>query len=203
MPKLYDSKFSGNAWKVRILLSRLAIPYERITLDLAKGEAKEPGFAAKSRFQRVPALELDDGRCIVESCAMMLYLAEGSDLLPADPVARADVVSWLFFEQADLTKPLAIPRFFHLRGIAGEMAARIAALQEQGYPALDKLEAWIAPREWLSEGRCTLADLGVYPYVALAHEGGYDMSRYPGIGAWLKRVEAEPGWAPLIEEGAR
>lgn len=203
MLKLHDSKFSGNAWKVRILLNRLEAPYERITLDLAKGEAKIPDFAAKSRFRRVPVLELEDGRCIVESGAMMLYLAEGSALLPADPAARADVISWLFFEQADLTRPLALPRFFHLRGIADQMAARIAVLQEQGYPALDKLEAWIAPREWLAEGRCTLADLGVYPYVAMAHQGGYDMNRYPGIGAWLKRVEAEPGWVPLVEEDAR
>lgn len=202
MLKLHDSRLSGNAWKARLLLRRLGVPFERVSLDLAAGAAKTPAFSAKSRFQRIPVLELEDGRTIVESGAILLYLAEGSDLLPDDAVARAEVTGWLFFEQADLLKPLAIPRFFHLRGVEGDMAGRIAAWREQGYPALDRLEAWIASRDWLAEGRCTLADLAVYPYVALAHEGGYDMSRYPGIAAWLKRVEAEPGWEPLVPEAA-
>lgn len=202
MFRLYDSRFSGNAWKLRVLMNELDIPFERVTLDLAKGEAKSDEFSAKSRFQRIPVLELDDGRCLVESGAIMLFLAEGSPLLPDDPVERAEVTSWLFFEQADLVKPLALPRFFHLRGMEAEMADKIAEMQQGGYAALDKLEAWIAPRQWLANDRFSLADLGVFAYVALAGEGGYDMSRYPGIAAWLGRLRERPGWRPLIEEGA-
>ena len=202
MYRLYDSRFSGNAWKLRILMRELGIPYERVSLDLAKGEAKSPEFSKISRFQRVPVLELEDGTHLIESGAIMLFLAEGSDLLPDDPVKRAEVTSWLFFEQADLVKPLARPRFYRLRGIADQMQAKIAELQEEGYVALGRLEAWIANRTWLANDTFSIADLGAFPYVALAHEGGYEMDRFPGIQAWLKRIEARPGYEPLVPEGA-
>ncbi len=126
MLRLYDSRLSGNAWKVRILLTQLGIPFERVTLDLAKGETADPAFRAKSRFARVPVLEFEDGRTIVESAAIMLFLAEGSALLPDDRYLRAEVTSWLTFEQADLLRALALPRFYHMRGIADQMASRIA-----------------------------------------------------------------------------
>jgi glutathione S-transferase len=200
MLRLYDSRLSGNAWKVRILLRQLGIPFERVTLDLAKGDAKEPAFRHKSRFARVPVLELEDGRTLVESSAILLYLAEGSSLLPADPYLRSEVTSWLFFEQADLLRALALPRFFRLRGIADQMAAKIADFHETGYAGLEKLSAWLGQRTWLVADRYTLADLGVFPYVAMAPEGGYDLGRYPRINDWLSRVRAQRGWVPLIEE---
>lgn len=200
MVRLYDSRLSGNAWKVRILLKQLGIPFERVSLDLAKGEAKEAGFRAKSRFARVPVLELGDGRTLVESGAIMLYLAHGSELLPDDPYLRSEVTSWLFFEQADLVRALGYPRFYRLRGIAEQMASKIAFFQEIGYQALEKLDAWLTTHDWLVDGRYTLADLGVFPYVSMASEGGYEMTRFAATEAWLARVKARPGWVPLIEE---
>ena len=200
MLRLYDSRLSGNSWKVRILLTQLGVPFERVTLDLAKGAAAEPAFRAKSRFARVPVLELEDGRVIVESAAIMLYLAEGSQYLPGDPYLRAEVTSWLFFEQADLLRALSLPRFYHMRGIADQMAARIADFREGAYLALAKLEDWLATHEWLVDNRYTIADIGVFGYVAMAPQGGYDMARFPSIGAWLARVKAQPGWVPLVEE---
>ena len=113
---------------------------------------------------------------------------------------RAEVASWLFFEQADLMRPLALPRFYQLIGKAAEMDRRIAEFQEFGYPALGKLEQWLSEREWLVGGRYTIADLGVFPYVEMAPQGGYDMGRFPAIAAWLARVKAKPGWVPLVEE---
>jgi glutathione S-transferase len=200
MLRLYDSRLSGNAWKVRILLTQLGIPFERVTLNLAKGEAAEPAFRAKSRFARVPVLELDDGRTIVESAAIMLYLAQGSPYLPDDPYLRAEVISWLFFEQADLLRALALPRFYHMRGIADQMSNRIADFQEGAYSALGKLSDWLATHDWLVDNCYTIADIGMFGYVSLAPEGGYDMQRFPTIAAWLARVKAQPGWVPLVEE---
>jgi glutathione S-transferase len=200
MLRLYDSRLSGNAWKVRILLTQLAIPFERVTLNLAKGAAAEPTFRAKSRFARVPVLELEDGRTIVESAAIMLYLAQGSPYLPDDPYLRAEVMSWLFFEQADLLRALALPRFYRMRGIADQMSGRIADFQEGAYSALGKLSDWLATHNWLVDNRYTIADIGMFGYVALAPEGGYDMQRFPSIDAWLVRVKAQPGWVPLVEE---
>lgn len=202
MYRLYDSRLSGNAWKLRILMRELGIPFERVSLDLAKGEAKSAEFSRISRFQRIPVLEIGDGVHLIESGAIMLFLAQGSPLLPDDPVERADATSWLFFEQADLVKPLALPRFFYLRGMVEQMRDKIAELQEAGYGALGRLESWIAPRTWLANDAFSVADLGAYPYVALAHVGGYEMDRFPGIQAWLKRIEERPAWEPLVPETA-
>ena len=201
MLRLYDSRLSGNAWKVRILLTQLGIPFERVTLDLARGAAAEPAFRAKSRFARVPVLELEDGRTLVESAAILLYLAEGTALLPDDRYLRAEVTSWLTFEQADLLRALALPRFYNMRGIADQMKSRIADFQEGAYLALAKLDDWLATHDWLVDNRYTVADIGMFGYVAMAPQGGYDMARFPPIGAWLARVKAQPGWVPLLEEG--
>jgi glutathione S-transferase len=200
MLRLYDSRLSGNAWKVRILLTQLGLPFERVTLDLAKGEAADPTFRAKSRFARVPMLELEDGRTIVESAAIMLYLAEGTRFLPDDRYLRAEVTSWLTFEQADLLRPLALPRFYRMRGIADRMAGRIADFQEHAYSALAKVDAWLSNHDWLVDSRYTIADIGMFGYVSMATEGGYDMDRFPAIAKWLARVKTQPGWVPLVEE---
>jgi glutathione S-transferase len=200
MLHLYDSRLSGNAWKVRILLTQLGLPFERVTLDLAKGATSDPAFRAKSRFARVPVLELEDGRTIVESAAIMLYLAEGTSFLPGDRFLRAEVTSWLTFEQADLLRALALPRVYRLRGVADEMAGRIADFQEAAYPALGKVDAWLATHGWLVDERYTIADIGMFGYVSMAHQGGYEMQRFPAIDAWLARVRAQPGWVPLVEE---
>ncbi|MEI9923466.1 MAG: glutathione S-transferase family protein [Bradyrhizobium sp.] len=200
MLRLYDSRLSGNSWKVRILLTQLGIPFERVTLDLAKGAASEPAFRAKSRFARVPVLELEDGRTIVESVAIMMYLAEGTPLLPDDRYLRAEVTSWLTFEQADLLRALALPRFFRMRGIADQMAGRIADFQEGAYVALAKLEDWLARHEWLVDNRYTIADIGMFGYVSMAPQGGYDMARFPSIGSWITRFQSQPGWVPLVQE---
>jgi glutathione S-transferase len=198
--RLFDSKLSGNSWKVRILLRQLGLPFERVTLDLAKGATADPVFRSRSRFARVPVLELEDGRTVVESGAILLYLAEGSPFLPDGRYFRAEVGSWLFFEQADLLRPLGLPRFYHLIGKAAEMERRIGEFHEVGYAALAKLEQGLSGRDWLVGARYSIADLGVFPYVEMAPLGGYDMGRFPAIAAWLGRVKAVSDWVPLVEE---
>ena len=200
MLRLYDTRLSGNAWKVRILLRQLGLPFERVTLDLAKGEQNDPAFKAKSRFARVPMLELDDGQTIVESAAILLYLAQSTPFLPDDPLLRADVTSWLFFEQGDLQRALALPRFWAMRSLTQEKAQQIAELREGAYPALQKADNWLATREWLAADRYTIADIGLFAYVSMAPEGGYDLSRFPATARWIDRVKSQPGWVPIIEE---
>ena len=145
-------------------------------------------------------LELEDGRTIVESAAIMLYLAEGSRLLPDNRYLRAEVTSWPTFEQADLLRALALPRFYHMRGIADQMKNRIADFQEGAYVALAKVDDWLATHDWLVDNRYTIADIGMFGYVSMAGEGGYEMEKFPAIRAWLARVKAQPGWVPLVEE---
>lgn len=200
MLRLYDTRLSGNAWKVRILLTQLGIPFERVTLDLAKGDTADPAFRAKSRFARVPVLELEDGRTLVESSAIMLYLAEGTPFLPDDKFLRAEVTAWLTFEQADLLRALAMPRIWNLRGLADQKASQIADFQEGAYPALAKADAWLKSRDWLVDNRYSIADIGLFGYVSMATQGGYEMERFPAVNAWLARVKGQPGWVPLVEE---
>lgn len=199
MLRLYDSRLSGNSWKVRILLNQLQLPYERITLDLEKGDTNSAEFQKISRFARVPVLELADGRTIVESGAILQYLAAGTPFFPDDQYLRAEVTSWMFFEQADLQRALALPRVYHLRGLADRMSQQIERFHADGYNGLEKLERGLQGRRWLVDERYTIADLGVFAYVALASQGGYDMTRFPAILLWLARVKQQEGWIELIQ----
>ncbi|WP_218189775.1 glutathione S-transferase family protein [Pseudomonas sp. KK4] len=199
--RLYDSRMSGNSWKVRILLNQLGQPYERITLDLAKGEQLTPEFQQLNRFCRVPVLQLDDGRTVVESGAILMHLAQGSRYLPDDPWLRSQVIGWLSFEQGDLQKPLALCRVYHLKGIADQMAAQIEQFHKEAYPALEKLEQWLAGHTWLVGDHYTVADLGLFAYVSLASQGGLQMQRFTAIEQWLTRVKSQPGWVELLPAG--
>ncbi|WP_438754927.1 glutathione S-transferase family protein [Pararhizobium sp. O133] len=199
MLRLYDSRFSGNSWKIRILLNQLQRPFERLTLDLSAGEAKTESFIDLSRFARIPVLQLPDGRTIVESAAILLYLAEGTDYLFDDPYLSSQVAGWLFFEQGDLQKSIALARVYHLQGIADKMARRIDGLHADGYVGLEKLDRWLQKSEWLAGDRYTVADLAVFAYVSLAHEGNYQMERFQSIDRWLESVRSQPGWLGLFE----
>lgn len=201
MLRLYDSRLSGNSWKVRILLSQLGLPFERITLDLAKGETHDPAFRRISRFARIPVLQLENGQTIVESAAILLYLAQGTPYLPDDPQVRAEVTSWLFFEQADLQKAIATPRVWHLHGLAAERQREIRWFHAEGYPALEKLDQWLLGRTWLVGERYTIADTAIFAYVSLAPQGGYDMARFVSIREWIERVRNQPAWVELVPDG--
>ncbi|MBO9198207.1 glutathione S-transferase family protein [Rhizobium sp. 16-449-1b] len=199
MLKLYDSRFSGNSWKIRILLNQLQKPFERHTLDLESGETKTDEFYELNRFSRIPVLQLEDGRTIVESAAILLYLAEGSPLLPNDPYMRSQVIGWMFFEQGDIQRSIPLARVYHIRGIADKMSQQIERLHADGYLGLEKLDRWLAANEWLVGEGYTLADLALFPYVSLAHEGKFDMARFPHINAWLERVRSQPGLLGIFD----
>jgi glutathione S-transferase len=200
MLRLYDSRLSGNSWKVRILLSQLGLPFERVTLDIGKRDTQGATFRKISRFARVPVLQLEDGRTIVESAAILLYLAQGTPYRPDDPHVRAEVTSWLFFEQADLQKAIAIPRVWHLHGLASSKAQEIQRFHTEGYPALEKLDHWLLGRTWLVGESYTIADTAVFAYVSLAAQGGYDMERFAAIREWIARVKSQPAWVELVPD---
>jgi glutathione S-transferase len=200
MLRLYDSRYSGNSWKIRILLNQLKLPFERRTLDLESGETKTDAFFALNRFSRVPVLQLEDGRTVVESAAILLYLSEGTEYQYDDPYLRSQVIGWMFFEQGDLQRFLAMARVYHIRGLADKMSQQIERLHADGYLGLEKLERWLVTHEWLVGDRYSVADLAVFTYVSLAHQGKYEMDRFPAIAAWLARVKAQPGWIDIFEQ---
>ena len=192
MLKLYEHPASGNCMKARILLRHLDIPYESVVLDIFEGEATEPEHLARNPSGEVPTLELENGQFVAQSAAVLLYLADGTPYLPADPVERAHVYQWLFFEQNGIEPGIATTRYWKWRGRDKEKpeayADRIARAEDE----LDVLETWLYERDFLAAGRYTVADIANYVYTHVAHEV-VDMSGRPAIAAWIARVESQPG----------
>jgi glutathione S-transferase len=147
---------------------------------------------------RVPTLVLDDGRALAESGAILWYLGEGTRFVPEDAYERAQVLQWMFFEQYDHEPAIAVVRFWlAYSGRAEEFADRVPARQKAGYRALGALERHLDGRDYLVGPGLTLADIALYAYTHVAHEGGFDLGEYPAIRAWLDRVAAEPGHVPI------
>jgi glutathione S-transferase len=192
--RLYDSAESGNCYKVRLLLSRLGIPFERVELSVVDRSDREEriGRAANPAL-RVPTIRLDDGRHLAESNAILWYLAEGTDLVPGDPYERAQVLQWMFFEQYDHEPNLAVARYWlHILGGPPE-GQSLEAKQEGARGALLAMETHLADRSFLVGERFTIADVALYAYTHVADEGGVSLEPYPAVRAWLARVAAQPG----------
>ena len=196
--KLYDNMDSGNAYKVRLALAHLGIPFDRVEIDTDNGETRTAEYLGKNPNGKVPALELDGGEVLCESDAILFYLAEGSGLLPDSTIDRARVLQWMFFEQYSHEPYIAVSRHVlkHLE-LTEERRALVASKQEPGYRALGVMEGHIAGRDYFVADRFTVADIALYAYTHVADEGGFELSRFPGIRAWLDRVAAEPGHIPI------
>lgn len=197
---LYDYLDSGNGYKVRLLLAQLAIPYRYIELDIMTGESRTPQFLAKNPNGNIPVLELEDGRCLPESDAILWYLAEGSAFLPAERFARAEVLRWLCFEQYSHEPYVATPRFI-VRHLAADSPRRTELPQRlaRGRAALQVMETHLATRDYFVAGRYGIADMALYAYTHVAPDGGLDLEPYPAVRAWLSRVASQPDHVRLLE----
>jgi glutathione S-transferase len=195
---LYNSPVSGNCYKVRLLLAHLGLPYERRTVDVVDRSNRPELLGGLNPALRVPTLVLDDGRPLAESGAILWYLGEGSRFVPEDPYERAQVLQWMFFEQYDHEPAIAVARFWlAYSGRADEFADRLAERQAAGRRALAAMDEHLGGRTYLVGGRLTLADVALYAYTHVAHEGGFDLQPYPAVRAWLDRVASEPGHIPI------
>ncbi|MDB5854151.1 MAG: yfcG 5 [Herminiimonas sp.] len=200
MPTLYDSRLSGNGWKVRLLLSHLKLPYQRHILDIAAGQTKTPAFLQLNSLARIPVLLLDDASTIRESNAILWYLATGSSYLPAAPLAQARVLEWLFFEQYDHLKNMARPRYLvSIAKVSDEFTQELMSLRQGGEKALSTMERQLARTPFLCGADYTIADIALFPYTSMAAMGGYDLNGYPAIKDWVKRVRAQPGFIELLD----
>jgi glutathione S-transferase len=194
---LYNSAVSGNCYKVRLLLAHLGRDYERREVDVVDRSGREQLLGGLNPALRVPTLVFDDGRALAESNAIIFYLAEGSDYLPAEPFERAKVLQWLFFEQYSHEPYIAVVRFLVAFADPPGPESEIEPRRKAGYRALDAMERELATRKFLVGGSYTIADIALYAYTHVAEEGGFELSRYPAIGAWLARVAAQPGHVPI------
>ena len=198
---LYDHPSSGNCMKARILLRQLEIPYERVTVDLFKGETRSAVHFARNPDGRIPVLEIDSGETIPESGAILLHLAAGTPYLPEDgTLERTRVHQWMLFEQGRIEGELAYARFLRLSNRADRMPEVFANRVERGADALAALDRGLSDgRRFLAGDSYTVADVALYAYVHCAHDAGVDERAHEHVASWLDRVEATPRFENDLE----
>lgn len=198
MIQLYGFTGSGNCYKPALLMTQLSLPYQWVEVNIMNGESRTPEFLAKNPNGKIPLLEPEPGYYLAESNAMLCYLAEGSRFFPAERWARAKVLEWLFFEQYSHEPFIATVRFWvHYQKRGAELAAKIAEMMPRGYAALAVMERQLAQTPFLAGSEYTIADIALYAYTHVAHQGGYDLTPYPALLAWMQRVTEQQGYVTM------
>jgi glutathione S-transferase len=190
---LYDSRVSGNCYKVRLLLAHLGLSYERREVDVVERSGRLELLGGLNPGLRVPTMILDDGRSLGESNAIIWLFAQGTPYLPEDQFERAQVLQWMFFEQYSHEPNIAVLRFWSEFARVEPSDAEVEAKLAAGYAALDAMERHLSTRRFLVAERYSIADIALYAYTHVAHEGGFDLSLHPRVRDWLARVAGQPG----------
>lgn len=199
MYKVYGDYRSGNCYKVKLMLNLLGQSYEWVPVDILKGETRTPEFLEKNPNGKIPVLELDDGSCLWESNAILNFLAEGTEFLPTEPRLRTQVLQWQFFEQYSHEPYVAVARFIMLYlGLPEERRAEFEEKRKGSYKALDVMERQLLRTPYLVGDRYSIADVALYAYTHVAHEGGIDLQGYPAIRAWMDRVASHPRHVTML-----
>jgi glutathione S-transferase len=201
--RLHDYLSSGNGYKVRLLLTQLGIPFQRIEYDITRGETRTPEFLQNVNANgRIPVLETEEGTLLPESDAILFYLAEGTPFLPEDRLGKARTLQWMFFEQYSHEPNVAVARaWLHVFDVemTQERRAALETRQKLGYDALGVMEEHLNSNDYFVGGRYSVADIALYAYTHVADEGGFDLGGYPAILAWLERVSSQPEYIPITQ----
>ncbi len=198
MMTVYGFSPSGNCHKLRLLLEQLGKEYRWIETDSARGETRTPEYLAKNPNGKVPMIELEDGRVLVESNAILHWLAEGTGFLPDDRWQKAQALSWMFFEQYSHEPCIAVARFISGWTPADSpRRADLPRLRERGHQALAVMERHLSSHAWFTGERYGIADIALFAYTCVADHGGIALDAYPAIRDWLARVALTPGFVPL------
>lgn len=196
--KIYGDIQSGNCYKIKLLLSFLDQPHDWIPIDILAGETRTPEFLVKNPNGKIPLLELDDGRLLWESNAILNFLAAGSEYLPEDTYLLAKVQQWQFFEQYSHEPYIAVARFIaKYLGLPEQRRAEYESKQAGGHKALAVMETQLANTPYLVGDSLTTADIALYAYTHVAHEGGFVLSPYPAICEWIARVQDHPRYIDM------
>jgi len=197
--RLYDYAASANCFKVRLLLALLGVAYERVPVDIFAGDTLTDAYGAINPARETPVLELDDGRTLPESAAILAYLADGTPFLPDDAFGRAQVLRWLVYEQTAVVPAIGGLRFRLVTGRLAPGDPEEQRRREAGLEVLALLDDELAAGPFLVGARATIADVAVYGYVHVAGEAGYDLSAFRAVEAWLARITALPGYVADLE----
>jgi glutathione S-transferase len=198
MYRVYGMALSGNCYKLKLALTQLGLPFEWVEVNSVKGETRTAEFKELNPNAKVPVLQLEDGTLLPESNAGLWYLAEGSPLIPDSRLERAHVLQWMFFEQYTHEPAIAVARFLvRFLGSPAGTEQRIKDCIERGHHALSVMEQHLTGKDFFVAERYTIADIALYAYTHCADEGGFDLSKYPAVQAWLARVRETPGFVKM------
>lgn len=197
--ELIDTPRSGNAWKVRLLCSYLRLDVRRHPMSIVDGDLNSIDFAEKNPLQQVPVLKTREGEWLAESAAILWYLSKGTRFLPEDAATQGRIMFWLIFEQTQHMVNFAQPRLqIALRKLREVNDPCMVAYRNSGHQALRIMERGLAQTPFLADVNPTIADVALFPYTYMAEEGGYELTSFPHINAWLNRMEALPGFVSLV-----
>lgn len=198
--RLYDFLPSGNGYKIRLLLTQIGMPYERIEVNILTQQTRTLDFLRKNPNGKIPVLEIEKEKYLTESNAILVYLSEGTEFLPYDRFLRAQVLQWLFFEQYSHEPFIATSRFWiSILGKAQQYQEALEQKREAGYAALRVMENHLTDRLFFVAEHYTIADIGLFAYTHVADEGGFDLTQFPAIQAWIERVKAQPGYISITQ----
>ena len=196
--RIYGDSQSGNCYKIKLLCALLDIKHEWVHIDILAGESESSDFLSKNPNGKIPILQLDDGRYLSESNAILNYLASGSAFLPNDRFLLAKVQQWQFFEQYSHEPFIAVARFIaKYLGMPDDRQADYESKQSGGHKALTVMEQQLSQSRYLVGEQLSTADISLYGYTHVADEGGFDLSQYPAIEAWLARIAAHPNYVAM------
>lgn len=196
--EIYGDSISGNCYKLQLAAAQLSIDHTWHEVDIMAGESRTGAFLAMNPNGKVPVAVLADGRCLPESNAILAWLADGTDLAGRDRYERACVLSWMFFEQYSHEPFIATSRFIvQYLGNPPDKQASLESKKAGGYRALDVMEREFGEHDFIANDAYSTADIALFAYTHVAHEGGYDLGAYPKVNAWLERVRGQPGFVPM------
>lgn len=201
MLTLYGNLESGNVYKVRLAMAQLGMAHRRVEVNQVRGEPMSPAFRAINPAGKVPAVQFDDGAILSESGAILFYLAQGRALWPKATWDQTQALRWMFFEQYSHEPCIAVNRYLlRFSGEPERHAGRLLANAERGRHALAVMEEHLSRNDWFAGDAYSIADIALYAYTHIAHEGGFDLEALPATRAWLGRVAAQPGCFEMMDE---
>lgn len=198
MYKVYGDMLSGNCYKIKLLLEHLNIAHEWVHVDILKKETHSDAFKKMNPNTRIPVLDLGDGRYLWESNAILNFLAQGTDLIPSDHFLYASVLQWQFFEQYSHEPYIATARYINkYLGLPKEREAEYHAKQAGGHQALKVMNDHLSKCDYFVANHYSIADISLFAYTQVAHEGGFDLSTYPYILSWIERIKSMPNFIKM------
>ena len=198
--KIYGDIYSGNCYKLKLVCALLAIEHEWIAVDILKGDTRSEKFLALNPNGQIPVCVTDRGDVLTESNAILYYLALGSQYWPEDKLAQTRVLEWQFFEQYSHETSVAVARFIKLyQGMPENRKDEYQAKLKAGYRALGLMENHLENSIFLVGDSCSIADISLFAYTHVAPEGGFELSNFPAINAWIARIQALNGFVSMAD----